>query len=76
MDRPAKTPVAQLPGLDDASVSGWDPHTVWRERVRDPQLASKAHRSTQRITLPDHSAGWNPLETWRLLLQRPRKQPR
>jgi hypothetical protein len=75
MDRPASTPVALLPGLDAASPSGWDAHTVWQERVRDPQVGSKSARRTPRIVLADSSAGWDPLETWRLRVRRPRKNP-
>jgi hypothetical protein len=48
---------------------------VWQERVRDPQVGSKPARRTPRIVLADGSAGWDPLETWRLRVRRPRKNP-
>jgi hypothetical protein len=70
------TSVALPPGLDDASAAGWDSRTVWQERVRNPRLAAMAAPSTPRIVLEDRSAGWKPIETWRLLVHRPRKQPR
>jgi hypothetical protein len=75
MDRPTSTTGAPLPGLDDASPSGWDAHAVWQQRVRDPYLAAEAARRTQRIVLEQGSAGWDPLETWRLRVQRSRKDP-
>jgi hypothetical protein len=71
MDRPVSTPLASPPGLDDASASGWDAHTVWQRRVRDPQLGTKTPRHAARIVLEDRSAGWDPLETWRLRVKRP-----
>ena len=40
---------------------------MWQQRVRDPQLGAK----TPRIILEDRSAGWDPLETWRLRVRRP-----
>ena len=75
MDRPVSTTVALPPGLEDASPSGWDAHTVWQERVRNPHLGSKLATTTPRIVLEDRSAGWDPLETWRLRVRRPRKNP-
>jgi hypothetical protein len=75
MDRPVSTTAALPLGLDDASLSGWDAHAVWQERVRDPQRAARRPAVTPRITLADRSVGWDPLETWRLRVQRPRKNP-
>jgi hypothetical protein len=75
MDRPVTTAVASPLGLDDASPSGWDARTVWQERVRDPHLRTKTSRATPRIVLEDRSVGWDPLETWRLRVQRSRKNP-
>ena len=75
MDRPELTTVAVLTGFDDQSTSGWDAHTVWQERVRAPRAGVAARAGTPRITLADQSAGWDPLETWRLRVQRLRKQP-
>ncbi|HUO79201.1 MAG TPA: hypothetical protein VMU00_03585 [Steroidobacteraceae bacterium] len=75
MDRPVSTPVALAPGVDNVSSSGWDAHTVWQERVRNPHLGAGRAAGSPRIRLEDHSAGWDPLETWRLRVQRPRKKP-
>jgi hypothetical protein len=74
MDRPVSTPAASPPGLDEASPSGWDARTVWQERVRDPHLGAKSAGSLPRIVLAERSAGWDPLETWRLRVLRPRKK--
>jgi hypothetical protein len=60
--------------LDDAAPSGWDAHAVWQERVRDPHLGIERNGSTPRIVLEERSAGWDPLETWRLRVHRPRKR--
>jgi hypothetical protein len=72
MDRPVSTAVAMPPDLDLVAPSGWDAHTVWQERVRNPQVAAKRVASTPRITFAAPSVGWDPTETWRLRLQRPR----
>lgn len=81
MDRPASAPAAVLPGADDASPSGWDAHTVWQQRVRDPHRAAQGARDTPHIVLEtpttgwDPREGWDPLETWRIRVHRPRKRP-
>ncbi len=73
MDRPVSTPVASPPGLDDLSPSGWDPHAVWQQRVRDPHLRAQSRSLPPKILLAERSVGWDPTETWRLRVQRPRK---
>jgi hypothetical protein len=73
MDRPASAPAAVPTGADDASPPGWDAHTVWQKRVRDPYRVAQGLRGTPRIVLESPSTGWDPLETWRIRVRRPRQ---
>jgi len=75
MDRPVSTTGALPPGLDDASPSGWDPHTVWRERVRDPQLKAQRSVPATKVVVADRPTRWNPLDTLRLRGRPLRKTP-
>ena len=70
----------------DTGPSGWDPCSVWRDRVQAPRLAresdagalagqSAAHSTVQPADPPTDStartnAGWDPLETWRFRVLR------
>ena len=74
MDRPTGTTAVSFSTRDDATPTGWDAHTVWQERVRDPHLGIARNGNTPRIVLEERSAGWDPLETWKLRVLRPRKQ--
>ena len=76
MDRPNARGVPFAAALESPS-GGWDPHTVWRERVHAARRPPRALVSAAAITvLLDTSAGWDPLETWRLRVQRPRRSAR
>jgi len=61
--------------LADTGPAGWDPHTVWRERVHGPR-GPRRGGDAPAISLADTSAGWDPTETWRLRVQRPRSSVR
>ena len=70
----------------DPDPSGWDPGSVWRDRVQAPRLAreadlsalarpSAAQSTVQLAGQPAEptaraSAGWDPLETWRFRVLR------
>jgi hypothetical protein len=62
----------EVPAEGDGAA--WDPHDVWRERVRE----ARAHPSGVRIRVSDRvpppSDGWDPLETWRERVMRPRRR--
>ena len=76
MDRPNARSVPYAAALESAA-GGWDPHTVWRERVHAARRPVRTIASAAAITvLLDTSAGWDPLETWRLRVQRPRRATR
>ena len=57
-----------------APQSGWDPKTVWRERVRDARSAALARRAGIRqiraTPAAPASSGWDPLATWRRIVRR------
>jgi len=73
MDRPTRTTAVSFSTRDDSEPAGWDAHTVWQERVRDPHLGIDRSGGTARIVLEAGSAGWDPLETWKARVLRPRK---
>lgn len=53
---------------------GWDPHTVWEQRVREPRQSHRLPRiGTVYITVAPASPGWDPLETWRGRVQHARR---
>jgi hypothetical protein len=55
----AQSSVEAMP--DNHAAPGWDSHSIWRERVRQPQSRP------QRGPAPHatRTTGWDPLETWR-----------
>jgi len=55
----------------EGPTSEWNSHAVWRERIHAPRHA-KANAGPALASLLDASAGWDPLETWRIRVQRPR----
>jgi hypothetical protein len=69
MDRPTSTTAAFAALVPELSATGWDPHTVWRERVRAPHAGS--HKAGS-IVLAEPTTGWDPHETWRLRVRGPR----
>jgi hypothetical protein len=76
MDR-AEAAQVPLITVSEPVSAGWDPHSVWRDRVHDArQTASGLLGDAPTITLADTSAGWDPLETWRIRVQRARHPSR
>lgn len=68
----ARRPV-EVPG--DVDDGAWDAHDVWLERVREArtQAAGPRVRVSGRAPAPAGD-GWDPLETWRERVLRPRRR--
>jgi hypothetical protein len=66
----ARRPV-EVPG--DGDEAAWNAHDVWRERVREARVRPSGVRvRVSGRTLPPAAGGWDPLETWRERVLRPR----
>ena len=76
MDRPQGNLAPYLAATETPSP-GWDAHSVWHDRVHSARGSSAAPSGgTPTISLPASSSGWDPAETWRVRVQRPRRATR
>ena len=74
MDRSGSQSTTPVVSFEEGSTVGWDPDSVWRQRVRRTRLSDDG--SGPRMVVETVSVGWDPHETWRLRVQAPRRTPR